>query len=273
MTSYGKILNYTLGIFLSWTIVVENNVALVASNNSYKEAIVELKKINAELDHFVYSASHELRSPLTSIMGLISIVEDENDDTPIIEIFQKIRTSISRLDGTIKNIITYSRNSRTSLEISEINLKDMVHSSIEKLRDEACVNIDFFEDISLTTIFPGDAERVRIILSNLIINAIKYSDCSKEEHWIKISALNTPTSVELMVEDNGIGIEEQYFKKIFDMFFKASNLSTGSGLGLYITREMVEKLGGEISVRSKFGEGTCFTVCIPKNTASYLIAA
>ena len=245
--------------------IIETNDALVKSNT-------ELKKINSELDRFVYSASHELRSPLTSIMGLISMAEDE-DSTQVMNCFHKIRQSVARLDGTIRNIIVHSKNARTDIKLSEINLKGIIHSTIEKLKDEAKVEIVFSEGIEHENLFLGDAERIHTILVNLLSNAIKYVDVSKEKHWIKVSASTTSSSLELQVEDNGIGIENQYSQKIFDMFFKASNISTGSGLGLYITKEMVEKLGGKIQVRSIVGEGSCFTVSIPKNNQVLSIAA
>ena len=250
----------------------EHQVKIIETNDALVKSNIELKKINSELDRFVYSASHELRSPLTSIMGLISMAEDE-DSTHVMDCFHKIRQSVTRLDGTIRNIIVHSKNARTDIKLSEINLKGIIHSTIEKLKDEAKVEIVFSEDIEHENLFLGDAERIHTILVNLLSNAIKYVDVSKEKHWIKVSASTTSSSLELQVEDNGIGIENQYSQKIFDMFFKASNISTGSGLGLYITKEMVEKLGGKIQVHSKVDEGSCFTVSIPKNTNRLSIAA
>ena len=106
--------------------------------------------------------------------------------------------------------------------------------------------------------------RVKMILNNLISNALKYQDPLKKEHLINISMNENGSWLNILCEDNGIGIENNYLERVFYMFYRATELSKGSGLGLYIANETAKKLGGEISVKSKVKHGTVFTVSLPK---------
>jgi signal transduction histidine kinase len=109
----------------------------------------------------------------------------------------------------------------------------------------------------------SDATRVRIVLANLLSNAFKYSKPAKENAFIKIGSIRTPTHIEIAIHDNGTGIDQQYLPKIFDMFFQANDNSEGSGLGLYIVKETLEKIQGEIRVQSEVGKGTEFVITLP----------
>ena len=100
-------------------------------------------------------------------------------------------------------------------------------------------------------------------MDNLISNAIKYQDTAKENRFIQLSLKRHENYVELLAIDNGIGIAEENVPKIFEMFFRATSLSTGSGLGLYIVKETIEKLGGTIEVNSAVGQGTSFKMILP----------
>jgi signal transduction histidine kinase len=108
-----------------------------------------------------------------------------------------------------------------------------------------------------------DKTRLRIILSNLINNSIKYQDVRKSHRSITIGIRSSSNEHSICVRDNGIGIATEHLAKVFDMFYRASENSSGSGLGLFITQEAVEKIGGTITVESKIGEGTSFTVKLP----------
>jgi signal transduction histidine kinase len=119
---------------------------------------------------------------------------------------------------------------------------------------EIAPNIEFYSDPS----------RINILLSNLISNAIKYQRTEPElESFFKVQIESSGSGVLITVSDNGKGIGEEYLNQIFEMFFRASEDSYGSGLGLYITKQVVEKLGGKITVNSKIKEGTTFTVFLP----------
>lgn len=220
----------------------------------------QLQKTNHELDRFVYSTSHDLRAPLASILGLINIAELEEIPQTQRSYLQLIRNNISRLDGFINDILDYSRNSRTDVNISQINLRKVIAELRERLEPgELKVDIKIDDPVP----FYSDASRLEIILNNLFSNAIKFQDSMKDESCITIDAKVTSEKAIIVFSDNGIGIEEKYVGRVFDMFFRATEKAKGSGLGLYIVKETVEKLGGTIVVNSEYGKGTTFKATVP----------
>jgi signal transduction histidine kinase len=109
----------------------------------------------------------------------------------------------------------------------------------------------------------SDRGRLKVVLNNLVGNSLKYNDANKEEKLVELKTSYQNNSLVIQVNDNGIGIAEEHQPKIFDMFYRATERSQGSGLGLYIAKETIEKLGGKISLTSKVGQGTNFSVAIP----------
>jgi signal transduction histidine kinase len=229
-----------------------------------------LRKINMELDNFVYSVSHNLRAPLMSVLGLVTIARMEDKETkPGDHLFNMIEHSIHRLDDTLKEILDYSRNARTETSIAEIKLEHMFNDSLERLRylkgfDRIEKQIRIDADVPIYS----DAYRLSIIFQNLISNSIKYQDSEKSNSFIRIEAEVTPQDVRITFSDNGVGIRQEYLPKIFGMFFRATERSEGAGLGLYIVKESISKLGGVISLDSTYNEGTTFNITIPNETPS-----
>ena len=223
-----------------------------------------LEKTNLELDNFVYSASHDIRSPLTSILGLINIASQSKDKKEIDECLTLMKSRIDRLDDFIEDILDFSRNLRLDKKLREINLYYFI--------DDILNNNDFGEHfkkldvrISLSPDFEviSDPLRLKVIIKNIISNTCKFINLRNEFPWLRISALRVDGNFQLIIEDNGEGIRKELQGKIFDMFYRASEKSKGSGLGLYIVKEMVEKLGGNIKVNSTFGHGTQFIIELP----------
>ena len=224
---------------------------------------IELLKTNKELDRFVYSVSHDLRSPLTSIQGLVSIIEEETQEPETLEHVRMIKTSINRLDEFIRKILTYSQNNRTDLELKTIPLKKSFDSIINSLQNmEQAKGIHFEIEIQEKFAFYTDKLRFNTIMENLISNAIKYHKFVDSVRFIKVNGVVDQEKLELTITDNGIGIPSEFQDKIFDMFFRISNNIEGSGIGLYIVKETVEKLEGSIQVRSKINSGTSFHIVL-----------
>jgi signal transduction histidine kinase len=226
----------------------------------------ELVKINKELDSFVYSVSHNLRAPLMSVLGLINLVQLENKDgdQTMNDYFEMMQQSIHKLDETLKEILDYSRNARSALTITEVDTEKMVGESFDRMKYmEGSDNISKSIKLGRRAAFYTDAYRLSVIINNLVSNAIKYRDVHKDHNKLEVTADVTETDLILSFRDNGIGIENEYLPKIFEMFFRATERSEGAGLGLYIVRETVDKLHGKISVESRIGEGTIFTVTLP----------
>ncbi len=223
----------------------------------------ELLKTNKELDSFVYSVSHDLRSPLTSILGLISFIEEDSREPDTLEQVKMIRTSINRLDGFIKNILSYSQNNRTGLEMVKIPIEKTIGEIVDSVRNiKDAEGISFQVEIDEQHPFYSDWQRFNTILENLISNAIKYHTKEVSGRYLKLSGTTDNKELKLRISDNGIGIDEAYHKKIFDMFYRLPGTATGSGFGLYVVKETLEKLHGKIEIQSEKGVGTTFIITL-----------
>lgn len=226
----------------------------------------ELIKINKELDSFVYSVSHNLRAPLMSVLGLINLIqlESKKGDQALTDYLAMMQHSIHKLDDTLKEILDYSRNARSALRVTPVDIRSVIGESIDRMKFmEGSENLRKAIHIAAPVPFYTDAYRLSVIINNLVSNAIKYRDSQKRESVLEIRATVSESGLELIFADNGIGMSEAHLSRIFEMFFRATEKSDGAGLGLYIVKETVDKLGGTLVVQSKTGEGSAFTVTLP----------
>lgn len=220
----------------------------------------ELIKANFELDRFVYSVSHDLRSPLTSIMGLLTLMEEDLDPQAF-EHIQMIRSRVNRLDSFIKNILNYSRTKRTQIVIEPIALTEMTTEIVESLSGiKAAKHLHFEIDFDEQIPFYSDRQSVATVLENIISNAIKFHAKDRHDSYIRIKGKTTKNNLSLTIADNGIGIASHLKDRVFDMFYRASAVAEGTGLGLYIVREIVNKLEGTISITSEENQGALFRI-------------
>jgi len=252
------IIHFMLGIHQrSENILVENEKKVVAQNH-------ELTKINSELDKFVCSTSHDLRAPLSSVRGLIQLVERETDLQEIKLYVSLMKNRVDNLDKFITDISDYSRNSRTEVAHTPVHLKECIGSVLDSLRfypgsERVQMKLNVPDELSIVS----DPMRLQLVIGNLVSNAFKYYDPGKNEHFLNISARVHEAALDLSFSDNGIGIVPERLSRVFEMFFQAHERSIGSGLGLYIVKETIDKLGGTISVQSVEGKGSTFTVSLP----------
>lgn len=224
----------------------------------------KLKDLNLELDSFVYKASHDLRAPLASLAGLINLTE--SDFTPKArENFEMMKKSVSKLDKFIQQLAHYSRNNNTEADYVRIDFEGLIEETIESYKHWAGSDKIHFEiKVDIQNPIVSDVFRLKIVLSNLISNAIKYQKIGQDYAYIKIVVQDfTKDTFSIVVEDNGQGINAQYIDKVFDMFVRATDQSDGSGLGLYIVQRALAKLKGKITVHSTKGVGSTFRVLIP----------
>jgi PAS domain S-box-containing protein len=243
--------------------------ARIESEEKLEQQNRELVKTNAELDRFVYSASHELRAPLTSILGLISIAQMDESDAAKVKILELMQTSVERLDIFIRDIVNYSGNSRLELVRDKIDFEEVIHGCLEQLRYmPEMEKVSIFTEIHGDYDFYSDRRRITVALSNLLSNAIKYQRVDQDKPYIHISVRITPSRADISISDNGTGIAEEYQDKIFNMFYRATERKSGTGLGLYIVKEVVDRLQGEVSVESTLGKGSTFHMSLPSNVAS-----
>jgi PAS domain S-box-containing protein len=224
----------------------------------------ELIKINAELDRFVYSASHDLRAPLMSVKGLLNMIKLDPDKKNVENYLSLIDRSVQKLDHFISDIINYSRNSRMDLMRKEIDFDALLQESIDSLKFmEGAEQVRSIRSISIPSPFFSDYSRLLIVFNNIISNAVRYRDHWKKDSFLKIDIHGNEEKVVITFADNGVGIADEYIDRIFKMFFRANADSKGSGLGLYIVKSAIEKLNGTIQVQSRLGEGTTFVIEIP----------
>lgn len=227
----------------------------------------ELNKINSELDKFVYSVSHDLRSPLLSIKGILNLIfKTAQLDEKTQQYLKLAETSVLRLDGTIKEILNYSRNARFEIEYDTFNLIEIIHSVTDDLRFSEESHVAFVFDMPQEFMMKSDKMRLEVILKNLIGNAVKYSRKDINDAFVKITVSKQGNELVLKIEDNGEGIAQENLGKIFDMFYRATSSSVGTGLGLYICKEMVQKLNGKLFVESVLKKGSIFTLILPANS-------
>ncbi|MBL7859481.1 MAG: HAMP domain-containing histidine kinase [Cyclobacteriaceae bacterium] len=223
----------------------------------------DLEKTNAELDRFFYSTSHDLRSPLLSIKGLVNIAKQEAGNSSVGHYLHLMEDRANRLDLFIKDIIDYSRNSRTEVCQEIINMHQLVQEIGQNYQFlEGASQIDFQNEITVIEVLT-DRSRVSVILNNLISNAIKYHRLNQPHPWIRVTVNHADDNLNVVVSDNGQGIQTDRQDKIFDMFYRGTEGSQGSGLGLYIVKEMIDKMKGSIRVESREGEGTSFFITLP----------
>ncbi|MGM0581163.1 MAG: sensor histidine kinase [Bacteroidota bacterium] len=225
----------------------------------------ELGLANDELDHFVYSASHDLKAPLSSILGLINIAKYEIKDENVMDYFVRIENRIERLTLFIKEVIEISRNTRTDIIAEPVDFDNLLDEIIENnIYIEGMEKIKFNKHINFESPIFIDKARMEVILNNLISNAIKYSDPNKKQCKIDITANKTENELQIIIADNGIGIPKDQQEKVFDMFYRGAQSKEGSGLGLYIVKNMLVKLKGEFNLESTLGEGTSIELKFPR---------
>jgi signal transduction histidine kinase len=225
----------------------------------------QLLKVNAELDRFVYSASHDLRAPLSSLLGLIEISSRAKTLEEINTYLAMMRARVQQLDEFIGEIIDYSRNARLDPVLQPIALATLVDEAMDALRFmEGAGRMKFINEVPAAMLVKTDPARLRVVLNNLLNNSVKYSDVNKAESFVRVSAVAEGNTIVISVTDNGIGISAEHLPKIFSMFYRASEKSKGSGLGLFIARETMERLKGTITLQSQLEKGCTFTLRLPQ---------
>jgi two-component system, sensor histidine kinase and response regulator len=226
--------------------------------------IESLRKTNQELDRFVYSAAHDLRAPVTSLMGLLSLAKDEDNIEQIRKYLVLQEKTVSKLNHFIHEIIDYSRNNRMEIESDIVDFQAFINQIIHNLKDYDCSEkVKKIVEVKQDCIFYSDKNRLEIILNNLLTNSIRFANLHQPESYLKIAVEINPQEAVILVEDNGIGIADKHKPRVFDMFYRATDQKVGSGLGLFLVRETMEKLTGVIEMQSSVGIGTFFRLRIP----------
>lgn len=252
--------------------IIENNtkngsrlVLTVMSNiEDKKNAELQLIKTNFELDNFIYRSSHDLNAPLKTVLGLVNLIKMEQDKAKIDQYLDLIHVSVTKMDNYIFDMTNFARNNRMEIDTQIINFELIYQAQLNILKDkEGYSSIQKIFSLNQTAEFASDNIRISILINNLLSNAIKFQNTNRTDSFVKITINVNQNHAKIIINDNGLGIKRQYLEKIFDIFYKATENSNGSGLGLYIVKQISKKLGGTVEIESEFSIGTTVTVTIP----------
>lgn len=229
--------------------------------NTLQTRIIENK--NAELDAFFYRISHDLKGPISSLLGLSALARRDVKDIHALEYMQRQHDQVERMNAIITGLINLTKLSHNDLKSEKIDFEIMVDACIRSFN-----GLDNFEKLSFRKEIPNDIvfysewTLLNAILQNLIENAIKYS--REESPFVRILVRPEPDGgVCIEVEDNGQGIPAEDQSRVFEMFYRATQNATGTGLGLYILKRSVDRLMGTVTLKSDVGVGSIFIVRLP----------
>src|ERR1035437_1650710 len=223
-----------------------------------------LKTTNQELETFIYKASHDLRAPLSSIIGLIDVSKIEIVDEKSLQYLNMIDVCTKKLDNILIGLVQSMTIKDTKKMDSEINFNQLISESLKKFEHyEGYSRMVISNSVSVVSPFYSSKLIMESIFQNMIENAIKYQNYNLKESLLKITITENNKTIQIIFEDNGIGIDLSFHNEIFEMYFKAHSESKGSGLGLYLVNAGVKKLNGKIAIESEKGKGTKFMLSIP----------
>lgn len=224
--------------------------------------MLELQRVNTELDNFTYHASHDLRSPIATILGLVNLGTKETSIEGIYGYLEMIKGRVHHLDNLLNDLKAVSFNNSNEVTFEVFDFKQELNIILESLKDpHHLFQIDI--DIRQTVDFITDTTRMRTVLRNILANSFKFYNPSNSVSFIKLKIKIDRNHAAIHLRDNGTGMEWVHKGRIYDMFFRGTNKSTGTGLGLYIVKSMIEKLKGNISFESTLYKGSTFLLSVP----------
>ncbi|MFN0200646.1 MAG: sensor histidine kinase [Bacteroidia bacterium] len=241
--------------------------------NAYEEKQKQLiekveyqERLNEELDNFVYKTSHDLRSPLTSCMGLIDIARNSKDIDEIHRYLAFQQKSLEKMDKFINDILYYSRNQRLDISNEKVSFSETYEDVIEQIKFlKGSERMDFRFTQKTERLCYTDSLRMQMVIKNIVSNAIYYQDMAKEKPYLHLTIdFDEVNKLWLLsFADNGQGISAAILPRIFDMFYRGNTQAEGSGVGLYIVKQVIHKLNGEVTCTSEYGLGSTFSLYFP----------
>jgi PAS domain S-box-containing protein len=257
--------------WLGWTAAAFNSEKLIylfaRDITETKDRMEQLTEVNKELESFSYTISHDLRAPLRSMQGFAQALSEEHGeklDADGQEFVRRILGSSKYMDVLLNDLLEYSRISRSQIGLTKVALEPLLDEILVQLKkdlDERKANVEIARPLSSVM---AHAPTLRQSLSNLISNALKFVSPGQQPH-ICISTEQRNNRTRIWIEDNGIGISEEYHARIFNLFERLHNSREfpGTGVGLAIVRKAVERMGGGVGVESKVKKGSRFWIELP----------
>lgn len=242
-----------------------NFIMIAKDDRQLVRATEELKKKNAELETLIYRISHDLKGPLASMNGLFQLMELEADNPEASQNYmQLIKKSARRLEEKLLGLLELGLSKKDTIEHKPIPIREKLEDIIRDLqsfpgKEEVLIHLTASENF----IFHTEEKIFQSIMQNLIENSIKYRRPNITDAVTKVSVRRYKDGVKIKVKDNGLGMDKDLQKRAFDMFYRGHNHTEGSGLGMFIVKTHVEKLGGQIGIKSTPQMGTEVWVYLP----------
>ena len=263
--SSGEVLPVAVSVFKIATTPNATNKRYLLLAKDLKQFYIfsdALKQKNKELETFVYKVSHDLKGPVATMQGLLQLVynSNEQDKVTYLDLMQQ---SLQKLDKSIVSLLNFTLSNKTDLKSLNIELREQVGNVISTLGDTADkYGVQIYNEVPDDMLFSTIPELLNVILQNVLENSIKYhSPLAKS--CVRIVAELKGKEVAIIITDNGLGMSPHVSERAFDMYFRGDTATPGSGLGLYIAKNNVEKLGGRMTLHTKNGEGTEVELLIP----------
>lgn len=244
---------------------VGNGVGVAISN------ITEYRNTIESLEVFSYRLSHDIKSPMTSVLELtkMALQEDPVDIDTLKSYCGLINESVSRLLETVEQVNKSLKIQKEIPHFELIDFRTIIDEVKKSLASVEGYSAQHFEEIiDLPFDFYFDKSIITSLFQNIIDNAIKYRNIERDDSSLKINISGDKEFVKIILSDNGIGIKKELQKNIFKLFYRATSQAHGTGIGLYTLRYTIEKLGGRIFFESIEGQGTTFKIIIPNKIGS-----
>ncbi|HTH54444.1 MAG TPA: HAMP domain-containing sensor histidine kinase [Cyclobacteriaceae bacterium] len=243
--------------------LLHQNEIIRSSNLSLETKVMErtsqLHETIKELDTFLYHASHDIRRPIATLLGLENVARAEQNEN---ELFKHVATTARDMDSMLSKLQMAYRINQPIDDLTSVDLGNLVLATSNKFDDQ-------FKQSGMDFSFAGKDSKVttspsllQVAFQNVIENAIQFRN--SENSWVRVSVEENENHVDVLFQDNGIGIEEKHQARIFDLYYRGTDRSKGNGLGLYLTKKSLQKINADITVTSRFGKGTTFKVSIPR---------
>jgi PAS domain S-box-containing protein len=239
---------------------LQGTIQDITERKKYEE---ELKRRNEELDTFVYRISHDLRSPICTIQGLVNMYQNDPVKNNHPEYIKLIKSTINKLFVFIDQTLSHSENLNTPIRSHLVDFEEIIRDVVyshKQLPEWPQVKVK--TQVSAGDYY-SDVDRLKVIFNVMLSNAFRFFDRNKKQSIANIEITNSNSFIHITFHDNGVGIPEEVLPKIFDMFYRGNELSSGSGLGLYILKQYVDKMKGTVNVNSVLSEGTTFEIMLP----------
>lgn len=224
-----------------------------------------LKQRNQELKTLLYKVSHDLQGPLASVLGLFQVIDQTDHDLDTLRYYVSlVKRSTDKLEKTVRGLLELGVNDEAQQQLTSFDVKQVIEKVMSDFdqvpdRQEVTVEIATPKPVQLTS----EERLFRLVVHNVLENSFKYRRTNIDDSYVRIFVRMNQRGATVTIKDNGQGMSRHVQKRAFDMFYRGNPASQGSGLGLAIVKSNVERLGGEVSLKSKLQEGTEVRVFFP----------